>query len=115
MSVRIPMDADQCSLQSLRARLFEARARNESLELKASEAIDVLSAFQAGAIDGPAVAAWAEFFDGNEDVDFEQGFEDVMPDMLFELASPEINGELTPARASVLMETLKRKPGSENN
>lgn len=99
------------SLSALKSRWSAAKSNGEMLLLSRSEVIALLSDYEAGAISAETVSEWAEFFDGNEDVEFEPEAEGLLPDILFELASPEINGDLTADRAKSLKMLLSQKSG----
>ena len=61
----------------------------------------------AGSLTNQNVVEWADFFDVNEDVELESNV--LLPDVLFELSSPEINGELDVDRAGKLVEILSNR------
>lgn len=59
-----------------------------------------------GIISNEQLSEWADFIDANEDVELES--DEVMPDVIFELASPEINGWPDQSRALELLDLLNR-------
>ncbi|MGI5215492.1 hypothetical protein [Plantactinospora sp. CA-290183] len=54
---------------------------------------------------------WAEALEGRDDVGLEPGFEDTIKEFLFEIATPELAGELTPELASGWERTLGTADG----
>jgi hypothetical protein len=92
------------SVATLQSKVASAKSRGVEFTLLSSDVASILSAFLAGQISEEDVANWAEFFDGNDDVEFEPGKS--IPDVLFELSSPEINGRLEVQRAQELLITL---------
>lgn len=99
------MIASKFSIESLRSIVSVAMERDgKSFMLTHSMVIEVLEAFIAGSIGKQDVAEWAEFFDVNEDVELES--DALLPDVLFELSSPEINGGLDVDRARELVWSL---------
>lgn len=93
-------------LDRLRSSLVALKEAGELLPLSIAEVAGVLSAFVVGEISKEEIADWAEFYDGNEDVVLES--DDLIPDVLFELSSPEINGWLQEVRARELISMLEQ-------
>lgn len=89
------------SLTTLQANLALSQKRGEPFTISSSDVASVLSAFLVGDISERDLVKWADFLDGNEDVEFEPNR--MIPDVLFELSSPEINGRLEEQRARELL------------
>ncbi|QGY75739.1 hypothetical protein FZ025_03330 [Xanthomonas hyacinthi] len=71
--------------------------------------VEILDAFLSGVIGANEVAEWAEFLDANEDVEFES--DEFLPNIIFELSSPEINYYQNAARAAEIINILKINSG----
>jgi len=91
------MNTSEFSLSALRSKLASSKEEGIPLFLSRSDIARALTAFLAGEIDENEVADWAEFYDANEAVEFES--DAAIPEVLFDLSSPEINGRLDKARA----------------
>lgn len=98
------MSTASTPLSLLRAEVLSATARHGRLLVTSSATIDVLKAFKNGQVSSKDVAEWAEFIDANEDVDLEENSH--LPDVFFELSSPEINGLLDVKRATEIISLL---------
>ncbi len=83
-----------------------AKLNNQLFLLTHTAAIEVISAFLSGSISKEELADWADFFDINEDVELES--EEILPNILFELANPEINSWPDYERAMQLLGLLTR-------
>lgn len=66
----------------------------------------VLHQFLEGAITTQEVYAWASALECREDVGFELGYEGFLQDVVFRLATSELEGELTADEAALLLEKL---------
>jgi hypothetical protein len=106
------MTASKFSIETLRSIVSAATVSGKDFVLNRSAVIEVLQAFIAGSVTGQNVAEWADFFDVNEDV--ELGSDLLLPDILFELSSPEINGELDVDRARKLVVILSNTKGTDS-
>lgn len=98
------MTASKYSVETLRSIVSAATKSGRDFVLERSAVIEVLQAFVAGSLTSQGVAEWAEFFDVNEHIELESDVS--LPDVLFELSSPEINGELDVDRARKLIMIL---------
>ena len=98
------MTPSKFSVEALRSMVSAATRSGKDFVLSRSAVIEVLQVFIAGSLSGQGVADWAEFFDTNEDIELES--DEILPDVLFELSSPEINGELDVDRARKLIVIL---------
>ena len=66
----------------------------------------MLARCEAGELQSAELVEIANQLEARDEVDYERGAERVIADTLFELASPEINGELTPTRCRDLIRRL---------
>lgn len=107
------MTASKFSVETARSMVSEATAAGKDFILNRSAVIEVLRAFMAGSLTSQDVVAWADFFDVNENVELESDV--LLPDVLFELSSPEINGELNVERAVKLVAILSGTKGDLAN
>lgn len=98
------MTSSKFSIETLHSLVSASTGSGKSFVLNVSAVIEVLQAFIAGTLNSQNVAEWADFFDVNEDVELESDV--LLPDVLFELSSPEINGELNVDRARELVVLL---------
>jgi len=98
------MTSSKLSIETLHSLVSASTGPGKNFVLNISAVIEVLQAFIAGTINSQNVAEWADFFDVNEDVELESDV--LLPDVLFELSSPEINGELDVDRARELVMLL---------
>jgi hypothetical protein len=106
------MTASRFSIETLSSTVSAATVSGKNFLLNHSAVIEVLQAFITGSVTSQNVAEWANFFDVNEDVELESDL--LLPDVLFELSSPEINGELDVDRARKLVEILSNTKGADS-
>jgi hypothetical protein len=94
-------------LEELTARLraFPWNCDRDLVMFTRQHAANVLRRYLAGEFDARTVADWADAIEIREDIGHEPGHEDALKDLIFELANPDANYVLTPARAK---EWLKR-------
>ena len=102
------MTASKFSIETLRSIISAAKLSGNDFVLNRSAVVEVLQAFIAGSVTSQDVAGWADFFEVNDDVELESDV--LLPDVLFELSSPEINGGLDVDRARELVELLNGSP-----
>lgn len=101
------MSNSKFSVDKLRSAVSAARdSQAGEFVVTTAALIEVLEAFLSGLIDKEDVAIWAEFFDANEDVELES--DKLLPSIIFELSSPEINGYLDSRRAAQILRLLKQ-------
>jgi hypothetical protein len=95
-------------LVSLRLPPAEAKRRlhafgwdsdDELVALTRGDLIHVLDEYLLGSLTDEEVGLWANAVEGRDDIGFEEDFEAVIKDMVFQLATPEITTPLTPAAA----------------
>ena len=73
--------------------------------LSVSDVIRSLDEYLDGNVSATEIHDWAESYDANDDIEFEV---ESLAHVVFELTSPEINGELTEVRAARIKEDLLR-------
>jgi len=66
----------------------------------------VLDEYLDGRISAETVEVWADSLEGRDDINFESGLEDVIKDVVFQLANPEITARLTASGARALKSQL---------
>ncbi|WP_396614776.1 hypothetical protein ACHZ97_09670 [Lysobacter soli] len=105
------MPRSEFSLPTLRSLLAASRESGVPLVLSIADIIKALSAFVAGEMTREEIADWADFYDANDDVTFAD--DESVPDVIFEVANPEINGWLDEPRAReilVLLHSRNQEP-----
>ena len=81
-------------------------SEDELVTLTCVDALRVLRGYSNGTLTGEDVQRWAEVLEGRDDLGREAGFEESLTDFLFELATPEVAGCLTPELAHRWTTTL---------
>lgn len=71
-----------------------------------SDITAAIDRFLAGQIDAGQLTEWADRCECRETVEYDPGHENTISQALFELATPEINGELTVKRVKEIRATL---------
>ena len=79
-----------------------------------ADALRVLRGYTNGTLSSEDVQRWAEALEGREDLGREAGFEEPLTEFLFEIATPELAGPLTPELAQHWMTTLSA-PNTHNS
>ena len=81
--------------------------------LHRADATSVLDRFIAGELSSATVSRWAFLLEGRDDIGFEQGADEVLSEVMFWLANPEINfpkGVLDVKSAKELRERINATP-----
>lgn len=73
------------------------------LQIKSGDIKTILSLVVDGVISMDSLIYWANLIECREDLDFE---EDYLKEIIFELANPEINGEVTYHKVSTIIQKL---------
>lgn len=76
------------------------------LMIQSSVFKEILSGFVEEKIAATDIHIWAEFLELREDVDFFENDEPILSQILYELANPDLEGELTKDRAKSLISQL---------
>jgi hypothetical protein len=82
---------------------FDWDAEREIVALAASDVERALVMAASGRISTAELSAWAEMIEGREDI----AQADTLREFVFEIANPEINGELTDRRIAFLLRRLR--------
>jgi hypothetical protein len=69
--------------------------------------IKLLKSFLEGNISSKDIQIWADAVEMRDDIDYEEGFEQVIADQLYILSEPEINGPLNGDTVKNIIEELK--------
>ncbi|WP_156332767.1 MULTISPECIES: hypothetical protein [unclassified Chelatococcus] len=72
-----------------------------------SDIIGVLEMYDQGRIDRAEIEKWANMIEGREDVEFEAEYREKLLEVVYILANPVLQGELTRERASEMIRSLK--------
>jgi hypothetical protein len=99
------MKNEKFLVEKVRSDVLDAVENGRTYTVTLACAIEALEAFIAGTISREDLTNWADFFDVNENVELES--EEILPDVMFELSSPEINGLIDEERAGKLAEKLR--------
>lgn len=67
----------------------------ELVSLNRSDALAIMERYLCDETSAGAVREWADAVEGREDIGYERGAEEVLGDLVFELANPEITRALT--------------------
>lgn len=105
------MPNSEFSVSLLNSKLASSREAGIPILLARSDVKKALNAFLAGEITKEEIADWAEFYDANDYVEFETN--ELIPDVIFEISSPEINGWLDEDRAKGWL-SLLTNPNSQD-
>lgn len=85
----------------------------EVATLENAHIVHTLERYLEGAIDAESVARWASLLEMRDELQFGDGSDETMlPDVLFELATPEINHALTGESAIRLIASLTAPPAA---
>lgn len=78
----------------------------EAARLEHAHVVRTLRRYLDGELDADSVARWASLLEMRDDLDFGDDPEPILPDVLFELATPEINHPVTNGSAARLIALL---------
>lgn len=71
-------------------------SEDELVTLTRADVLRVLRDYAAGRLTAQDVTRWAEALEGRDDVGREAGYEEPLTEFLYEAATPEVAGALTP-------------------
>ncbi|WP_027944924.1 hypothetical protein [Amycolatopsis taiwanensis] len=94
VELRIPVRAATSALSR-----FNWDSEDELVPLTRGDAIRVLRGYLDQTLNTEDIQLWAESLEGRDDVGREPGFADQLTEFLFEVATPELAGPLTPELA----------------
>jgi hypothetical protein len=83
-------------------------SKDELVVLRKSHLVNVITRFLNGQLSGEDVTEWANAIELREDIAIEPGSENLVKDIIFDLANPEINYKLDSIRARRYLETLDK-------
>jgi hypothetical protein len=81
---------------------------DESVEFSRGHVLNVLNKYLVNEVNSTFVEAWANFVEGREDLSFETNAADTLRAIIFELANPVLQGNLTRLRASEMVNELQK-------
>jgi hypothetical protein len=81
----------------------------DMVTMKRRHLASALSSYLDGHLTREEIFEWANLLEIREDIDFESGDDVLIPKLIFKLANPEIEGDLTPERARSIIEMLERR------
>lgn len=79
----------------------------ELATLRRDDVTSVLKRYLAGELDRADLEVWADLIEGREDIGLERGYDDVLKDIIYELANPTIMPEFSRARAEEWVRRLR--------
>jgi hypothetical protein len=79
----------------------------ELVTLTRDHVANALVSFSNGECEASDVEAWAEAIEGRDDIGLESGHEERLKRIVFEIANPEVSGELSAERAGEWLALLR--------
>jgi len=79
----------------------------ESLRISREALTRLIMRFQAADINSEEISTWAELLDLADEVVYEDGYEDVIGQVLFVLSTPELHNPLSKTQCTELLGTLQ--------
>ncbi|PIR34622.1 MAG: hypothetical protein COV36_00440 [Alphaproteobacteria bacterium CG11_big_fil_rev_8_21_14_0_20_44_7] len=86
---------------------FEWDSDVELVVLSRNDVAKVLREFISGKISSDQINLWANTIEGRDDIGFENDFYDLLKDIIFELANPELEGEITIHKVRAILKSLE--------
>lgn len=102
VELRVPVATATAALAS-----FDWDSDRELVNVTCADAVRVLQQYLAGKLTAEDCQQWADALEVRDDVGREPGFEDELTEFLFEIATPEVAGTLTPERAQHWVQALQ--------
>lgn len=59
--------------------------------------VDILNRYIAGEFNSSAIETWANLIECREDIEFEKEKEDILENIIYRLANPVLEGDITPS------------------
>jgi len=87
---------------------FDWDSDDELVILVSGDALRVLNGYLSGTLSREEVEQWADALEVRDDVGREPEFEEELGELLFQLATPDVAGELVPDLAKEWIEKLRR-------
>lgn len=85
---------------------FDWDYEGERVTLTREHLRSVLRRFLLRELSAAEVESWANQIEGREDIDFESGFSDLIGDMIFDLANPDLVEHLTECVANEMINKI---------
>ncbi|MGI5214911.1 hypothetical protein [Plantactinospora sp. CA-290183] len=101
IELRLPLDEATTALTR-----FPWDSDAELVALTRADALRLLRRYLHGDLTAVDCQRWAEALEGRDDIGLETGFENLLKGFLFEIATPALFGDLTPALAATWETTL---------
>jgi hypothetical protein len=86
---------------------FKWDSDSELVNLTRADAVRALQDYLSGKVTAEDVHQWADALEVRDDIGREPGFEDELTEFLFEIATPEVAGTLTPELAKQWVQTFQ--------
>jgi hypothetical protein len=80
---------------------------DELVTLRNSHVRNVLARYTRGEVTAPDVEHWANLVEGRDDIAFSGGRQGRLAEVVYELANPELEGDLTRSRSEELIAGLQ--------
>jgi hypothetical protein len=90
------------------AQSFSSDSTEPLVTLTCAHIDAILERYLRGALGAGEVECWADAVERRDDIQYREGQEEKIADLLFRLSSPEINSPLSPAVAQALRSDLAR-------
>lgn len=84
-------------------------SKEDLVLLKKQQLLRVLNKFLGGKISHLEVEEWAEAIECREDIDFEVEHKELITQIIFDLANPDVAGTLSESRAKILIAKLNER------
>jgi len=81
---------------------------DELVVLKVCQVVDVLRRYIDGEINADDVEGWANLIECREDVAFQENKSGIISNLIYELANPVLEGEITQEKCRQIIESLRR-------
>jgi hypothetical protein len=102
VELRVPLARARASLAR-----FPFDSDDELLALNRIDAVRVLTRYLDGSLPSDDLRDWADALEARDDLGREQGVDDALTEFLFQLATPDLAGELTPDRAAAWIDAFQ--------
>ncbi len=79
-----------------RLAVFGWDSDDELVVLRRADVLGIVERYLCGDVTAMAVVEWANAIEGRDDIGYEPGREDLLRDLVFELANPDMTRQLTP-------------------
>ncbi len=80
------------------------------ITLQRQEIIEILNRYIKSEFTTSDIEEWANAIEGREDIDYENGYDELISTIIFKLANPLLTQGLDPQVASEIINSLTKKP-----